>query len=596
MVRGHAHQARRGVWAAAVVLLVVVCGAGGLIAWSQAAQRASLAARFDARQATAVRFIEAFIAEVFGRERALAGRSFPGPVTGAGFARVAADQGYAAAVLLDAAGRMLASQPANPASVGKDMTGYAHLRTAVGGAAAVSGVVPSAVLGQPVIGFAVPFPTATGRRVFSGAYAVEETPLAPFVRNATPFATARVLIVDTAGVIVTGDRTGDGGQPLTEASPRLAGVTAATSFLGNGPDAQYVTQSAVAGTPWRLIIAVDADELFAPLTGPGRWIPWLALAALTLAAVLILAVYLLARARLLESEARRRTIIDTAGDAFLGMDEHGTITEWNAAATHLLGWAATEAIGRPLADLVVPPEQRQAHLAALARFLTTGQTALPAGAVHVQALHRDGTRVDVEFTLSRLHWESRWHFHAFLRDISERLEHEAQLHTLARTDALTGLANRRAALDRLDQALARADRHAAPVSVIYIDVDLFKAINDQHGHAAGDAVLIEIAARLRATFRTEDTLARLGGDEFLVVCEDLHNRDDAQLLADRTQMALSQPYPIAGKRLDITASVGLGLSEPTSTADHLLAHADANMYDAKTTRQALATITKPLQP
>jgi diguanylate cyclase (GGDEF)-like protein/PAS domain S-box-containing protein len=585
------------VWAAAVVLLVVLSGAGELIVRGQAAQRAALAARFDARQATAARFIEAFIAEVYRRERALAGRSFTGPVSGAGFARTAADQGYAAAVLLDALGRLLASEPANPASVGKNLAGrYAHLRTAVAGSPAVSGVVPSAVRSQPVIGFAVPFQTTTGRRVFSGAYAVADTPLASFVHNATPFHTARVLIVDTAGVILTGDRAGDAGHPLTQASPPLARITAPTGILENGQDPLYVSQSAIAGAPWRLIIAVDADELFAPLTGPSHWIPWLALAALTLAAVLTLAVYLVARARLLESEGRRRAIIDTAGDAFLGMDEHGTITEWNAAAGGLLGWTATEAIGRPLADLVVPPEQRQAHLAALARFLTTGQTALPTGAINVQALRRDGARVDVEFTLARLRWGSSWHFHAFLRDISERLQHEAQLHALARTDELTGLANRRAALDRLHQALARADRHSTPVTAIYIDVDHFKAINDQHGHGTGDAILIEIAARLRATFRTEDTLARLGGDEFLIVCEDLHSPDDAQLLADRTEMALAQPYSVTDHHLDITASVGVALSDPATTADQLLAHADTNMYSAKTTRKAVAAIADPLHP
>jgi len=447
-----------------------------------------------------------------------------------------------------------------------------------------------------VVGFAVPFQTPSGRRVFSGANLVEDTPIAPFVRNAAPFRSASIMVVDAAGVIVASNQAAAAGRPLSQVNPQLAAIEAPTSYIGSGAQRRYLSQSAIPGTPWKLIFVVDTNELFGPLEGAGRWLPWLALAAFAVAALLAVAMsypYLTQRARLVESDARRRAILDTAGDAFVSMDEGGKITEWNTAATVLLGWSFNEAVGKPLAELIIPAEQRRAHSDGLARFLATGDQALPPGVIQVQAERRDGAMVDVEFSLSRLKWEREWHFHAFLRDISERLEHVAQLRKYALTDALTGLANRRAALERLNQAVARAARHHHPIAVIFIDVDRFKNVNDTHGHAAGDAVLINVAARLHATFRTEDTLARLGGDEFLAICEDLASVQDARVLAERIRVALAQTYLIAGHSLTITASVGLALSDRHSTPEGLLGRADAEMYSAKAARQAFDEITKP---
>jgi diguanylate cyclase (GGDEF)-like protein/PAS domain S-box-containing protein len=251
----------------------------------------------------------------------------------------------------------------------------------------------------------------------------------------------------------------------------------------------------------------------------------------------------------------------------------------------LLDWGPDEAIGQPLVTLLIPPEHRSAHLAGVERFLATGQSVLPTGGIPVQALRRDGSRLMVEFTLTRMPWAAGWQFHAFLRDISDRLEHEAQLSHLALTDSLTGLSNRRAALDRLDQALARAHRHAQPVAVLYIDVDHFKSINDTHGHAAGDMVLVDLARRLRTLFRTEDTLARMGGDEFLVICEDLADVDAAHLLTERTRAELAQPYLIGEELLVVTASIGLALSDESATTQSLIALADTQMYAAKSSER-----------
>ena len=561
------------------------------ISYLQAEQRRSLEARFDSRQATAARFIEAYVSEVFDREILLAVRTFAGPIIGDAFARTASDQGFDAAVLLDADGRLLASKPVNSAALGRDLTGdYAHLRSAVGGAPAVSGVVPSAIRGEPVVGFAVPFQTSTGRRVFSGAYAVEDTPIAPFVRNALPFRSGQVLVVDQAGRIVAGSGAGDIGRLLIDISPTLALVENPTAHVGSDETGRYVSQGLIEGTTWRLLFAVDTAELFAPLGAGAGWVPWAALLGfgiLALLTLMVLSQYLEQRARLVESERRQREILNTAGDGFVGMGNDGMITDWNAAATRLLGWEESEALGRSLAELLVPPEDRAAYLATVNRFLTTGETSLPGAGMRVQAMRKDGGRADVEFSLSRLRWGRGWQFHAFLRDISEQLEHERQLQQLALTDDLTGLLNRRAVLERLDQALARAKRHDTAVAVLFIDVDEFKAVNDQYGHAAGDVVLTTIAARLRGLFRVEDSVARLGGDEFVVVWEDLHSQDTAQQLADRTRVALALPYEVDGHLLNVSASVGLAVATGGIAAELLLERADSQMYDAKAARQAL---------
>jgi diguanylate cyclase (GGDEF)-like protein len=179
---------------------------------------------------------------------------------------------------------------------------------------------------------------------------------------------------------------------------------------------------------------------------------------------------------------------------------------------------------------------------------------------------------------------------ATYRYLMTRLAHEAQLHQLALTDGLTGLANRRAAVERLEQALARAARRGTPVAVLYVDVDRFKGINDRHGHAAGDAVLVEVAARLRGAFRTEDVIARLGGDEFLVACEDLTSARDTQVVAARTRDVLAAPYVVGGQTLRVTASVGIALGGADASVERLLDRADAEMYEAKATRQAFAAV------
>lgn len=162
------------------------------------------------------------------------------------------------------------------------------------------------------------------------------------------------------------------------------------------------------------------------------------------------------------------------------------------------------------------------------------------------------------------------------------LESERRLTHIATHDNLTKLPNRALGLDRLRRAIARAHRYHTKAALLFIDLDKFKEVNDDYGHAGGDELLVEVAKRLLAETRETDSVARWGGDEFLVVLSDIDNIEKAQgkLLALKTR--LDQPYDIRGMTVHCSASIGLALY-PSHGEDEgaLLSHADADMYAAK---------------
>lgn len=178
-------------------------------------------------------------------------------------------------------------------------------------------------------------------------------------------------------------------------------------------------------------------------------------------------------------------------------------------------------------------------------------------------------------------------------DITARKEAEERLTRLALYDSLTALPNRTLMRDHLLQALTRARRREGAVAVLYVDVDNFKDVNDEYGHTIGDAVLVEIAQRLRSCLRASDTAARIGGDEFVIVCEDLVGEDsqfEVEALSRRIGVALHEPIDLAVGQVQLEASTGVALGYPGSDPDELLRHADAAMYEAKRTGKARHTV------
>jgi diguanylate cyclase (GGDEF)-like protein len=169
---------------------------------------------------------------------------------------------------------------------------------------------------------------------------------------------------------------------------------------------------------------------------------------------------------------------------------------------------------------------------------------------------------------------------ARLRAEAEVLTHRS-LH-----DGLTGLPNRTLFLDRLDVALTRLAREPGLVAVLFLDLDGFKKVNDRDGHHAGDRVLVEFAARLQSAIRATDTAARFGGDEFLVLCEDLHEEDEVERVAERLRRALSEPFLVDGRALPVQAAVGAAATgEPSTRPEQLIRAADEAMLRAKAQRR-----------
>lgn len=170
-------------------------------------------------------------------------------------------------------------------------------------------------------------------------------------------------------------------------------------------------------------------------------------------------------------------------------------------------------------------------------------------------------------------------------DITALKEHQAQVEHMAFHDPLTGLANRLLLADRLDQAVAAAQRAARFVGVCYLDLDGFKHVNDTHGHAAGDALLKEVASRLCTTVRAIDTVTRLGGDEFVVVLSSLESVDEGVAVVQRILATLAEPLLVApGVQVRVSGSAGLAFSpQHAQRPDRLLSLADQAMFQAKRT-------------
>ncbi len=260
-------------------------------------------------------------------------------------------------------------------------------------------------------------------------------------------------------------------------------------------------------------------------------------------------------------------------------DTQGTIQYVNPKFTQLTGYTAAEALGKTPRILKsgkqLPEVYRQ-----LWGNLRSGQE------WHGELCNRakDGT----------LFWESAsispvrdargevTHFIAVKEDITARKEAERKLEHLALHDALTGLPNRALFREQITQAMAQTHRTGAPFALIYLDLDRFKNVNDTLGHPAGDGLLKEVAARLRATLRETDTIARLGGDEFAVLVCDFERAEGAAIVARRILRALAEPFQFDGHEIHTSASLGLTLfPADAADADTLLRNADLALYQSK---------------
>jgi diguanylate cyclase (GGDEF)-like protein/PAS domain S-box-containing protein len=169
---------------------------------------------------------------------------------------------------------------------------------------------------------------------------------------------------------------------------------------------------------------------------------------------------------------------------------------------------------------------------------------------------------------------------ACVRDVTAKRQLEAQLQRAALYDPLTDLPNRRLFTDRLDQALANAGRNDSSIAILFIDLDGFKKVNDDHGHGVGDALLVSASQRMRKCLREVDTLSRFGGDEFVALLADVSDADQPARIAARIVEAIEEPFECGASPINISASIGISMNGNVDLTG-LVHAADLAMYEAK---------------
>jgi diguanylate cyclase (GGDEF)-like protein/PAS domain S-box-containing protein len=283
--------------------------------------------------------------------------------------------------------------------------------------------------------------------------------------------------------------------------------------------------------------------------------------------------------RTLEAEKQlNQTIIRSSPFAIYTRDREGIVTAWNPAAEKLFGWRAEQVLGRPLLSV---PAGRQRETVELRERVLRGESILD---LEVQRQKADGTLFDLSTTLAPLR-DASGEINGYLAiaaDITARKTAERQVEFLAYRDVLTGLPNRLLLQDRYSQAVAHAERMQRRLALLFLDLDNFKTINDSLGHAVGDALLKEIALRLRECVRETDTISRQGGDEFLIVLSDLSGTEAIVPVLVKIRERLQAPFLIDGHELTTSASIGVALY-PDDGRDFETLHqkADTAMYRAK---------------
>ncbi|MEU9113783.1 aminotransferase class I/II-fold pyridoxal phosphate-dependent enzyme [Streptomyces sp. NPDC048483] len=276
-----------------------------------------------------------------------------------------------------------------------------------------------------------------------------------------------------------------------------------------------------------------------------------------------------------DSEAYFRALVQQASDVILIVDDDDTIRYASPSGRSLFG--DVRLTGTGLFALVDVRDRERARHAVQAIRSDEGEEDRDSW-----WLVRATGRIEAEVRFSDLRHDPTVHGLVItLRDVTEQRQLEQELTRRAFHDALTGLPNRTLLLERIGRALLRGERESTVTSVLFIDLDDFKVVNDTMGHTVGDQLLVAVAGRLSDSLRRSDTAARLGGDEFAVLMEDTKVVTNAESLATQVLQALSRPFRLADGSVTISASVGVATAMDSSGAEELLSHADLALYAAK---------------
>jgi diguanylate cyclase (GGDEF)-like protein/PAS domain S-box-containing protein len=289
------------------------------------------------------------------------------------------------------------------------------------------------------------------------------------------------------------------------------------------------------------------------------------------------------------SEVRARAVLQNVADGIVTAGQGGLIESFNRSARVLLGYREDEVLGRPLKLIVAPSHQDAFSDSARAKWSLLDANEIPAQSSETVGCRKDGSCFPMEMDISQMQIGPQTYTIACIRDVSGRKAYTDALERRTLHDDLTGLPNRTLFVDRVDRAIAFADRSEEPRGVLLVDLDNFREINETRGRDKGDALLQAVATRLRAAMRDSDTVGRVGDDSFAILPSGETDVEAAAAIAWKVRDVFEQPFLINGDAIEVHGSVGIALfPQHGRTTAELLRRADLAMQQAKGSGQGLA--------
>lgn len=427
---------------------------------------------------------------------------------------------------------------------------------------------------------AVPVRDADGKPagLLVGYSRAEDSQLQHYVANLGN-AAKTVTIVDSSGTITAANHPGLIGRrsepPIVQAlNGATPGISQTVQYESS--DESMIATAVTSDLGWANVHAQTVDSFYGPVRSRSTRIN-LALLALILVALGSLALIThRAQVSRRRSDERFQALVHNGSDVITVLDGTGAIAWDSPSAQRVLGFTPEQRRGQ-LASSTLHPDDRENARSVFADLLRE-----PDGMGRLQArvMFADGGYGWFDLSVSNMlqHAAIRG-IVVNARDISESRELQHRLEHQARHDLLTGLPNRGVCYERLRASLI--GQHTVGVAVMFVDLDGFKAVNDDLGHDAGDELLRRIASRISAVIRPTDTVARVGGDEFIVLLDGVTDRIEVDSMAARVVAAVSEPVQVNGRIAKVGASVGVSLGVIGTQSDDVLRAADAAMYRAK---------------
>lgn len=281
---------------------------------------------------------------------------------------------------------------------------------------------------------------------------------------------------------------------------------------------------------------------------------------------------------------RAQVTLNSIGDAVVATDDNGCTSYMNKAAESLTGWLNSESVGKPLSKVlhIIDGVTRCLAPNPADKVLSEDQSVELVD--NCVLIRKNGTECFIEDSAAPIHSRNGKVVGAVIvfRDVSESRAMSSKMSHMAQHDSLTGLPNRVMLTERLTQAIGLAQRLHKQLGIMYLDLDLFKHVNDSLGHKIGDLLLQSVAKRLVSSVRATDIVCRQGGDEFVILLVNLEHSQDAARVAENLLAAFSSPHTIEGHLIYVTLSIGISIFPGDSTTvDTMMQNADVAMYHAK---------------